>query len=104
MLTNQISNRIKELRLSRSMTQEMLAEKANIDESYLGKIERGIKSNLTIETLDKIIKALDISYDEFFSFGDLEGSTKELIHEISLIKDKDKLMELLLDFVKLKVK
>ena len=104
MLTNQISKRIKELRLSRSMTQEMLAEKANIDESYLGKIERGIKSNLTIETLDKIIKALDISYDEFFSFGDLEGSTKELVHEISLIKDKDKLMELLLGFVKLKVK
>lgn len=76
----------------------MLAEKANI----VWKIERGIKSNLTIETLDKIIKALDISYDEFYLFGDLEGTIKELVQEISLTTDKDKLMELLLGFIKLK--
>lgn len=100
MLTNQISKRIKELRLSRSMTQEMLAEKANIDESYLGKIERGIKSNLTIETLDKIIKALDISYDEFFSFGDSDDLLNELIYEMSMSKEPKELVRILLEFIR----
>lgn len=104
MLTNQISKRIKELRLSRSMTQEMLAEKANIDESYLGKIERGMKSNLTIETLDKIIKALDISYDEFFSLGDSENEIKKLTREISLSSDSEGLIKLLLEIIKYKSK
>jgi len=104
MLTNQISKRIKELRLSRSMTQEMLAEKANIDESYLGKIERGIKSNLTIETLDKIIKALDISYDEFFSFGDSEDLIKKLIHGVTLADNQEELLLLLLGIINFKNK
>ena len=41
MLSSKVAARIKELRLQNGMTQEVLAELAGLDLSYLGKIERG---------------------------------------------------------------
>lgn len=42
------------------MTQEALAEKAELHYSYIGGVERG-ERNISLETLEKIIKALEIS-------------------------------------------
>ena len=50
------------------MSQEKLAEKTNLNRNYIGEIERAEK-NITLETLEKIAKALDLRVGELF--GDL---------------------------------
>lgn len=54
--------RVKETRKSLKLTQEELAEKADIGVVYLGEIERGLKSP-SITVFAKIAKALDVSAD-----------------------------------------
>jgi len=57
-----LGQRIREARKSRKMTQEQLAEKAEIGTVYLGEIERG-KKMPSLNILCKIIDTLDISAD-----------------------------------------
>lgn len=54
-----IGKAIVRLRKAAKMTQEDLAGEAEIDRSYLSEIESGYK-NITVRTLRKIAKALDI--------------------------------------------
>lgn len=62
----EIANRIRELRIAKNMTQEQLADKIGVDVSFLGRIERGKSANIQINTLEKIIHALDEGYLSFF--------------------------------------
>lgn len=64
-LQEKIAHRIHDLRLSKSMTQEQLAEKANMDVSMLARIERGSRGDIRISTLERIVKGLDVSLQEF---------------------------------------
>jgi transcriptional regulator with XRE-family HTH domain len=57
--------RIKELRLTKSMTQNELAIQCNFEKASLSRIESG-KTNITILTLNRISKALDVEMNEFF--------------------------------------
>ncbi len=57
-----IGMRIKELRVKRGMTQEMLAEKVEISTNFLACIEIG-KRKGSFETYARIIDALDSSFD-----------------------------------------
>ena len=52
--------RIKELRLGRSISQEELADVAGVHRTYIGMIERGEK-NITLLTMLKLAKALDVT-------------------------------------------
>ena len=56
------------------LSQEALALKAGLHPAYLGKLERNEK-NPTVETMDKIVTAIGISYAEFFS--DIEGNSND---------------------------
>lgn len=59
MKKKRIVNKIlKDLRIKKGLTQEQLASKANINEKYLGKIERE-ESNPTIEKVLSLCNALD---------------------------------------------
>ncbi|MBO5551399.1 MAG: helix-turn-helix transcriptional regulator [Lachnospiraceae bacterium] len=60
-----VSGRLKEYRLQKGYTQETLAEKAGLHNTYIGQVERGEK-NITLGSLEKILKALDISFSELF--------------------------------------
>lgn len=60
-----VGDRIKYFRLCRGMSQEKLALKAGLNPAFLGHLERNMKSP-TLTTLSKIVKALEISYGEFF--------------------------------------
>lgn len=51
------SQRIKELRADKSMTQAELARKSGINRSYLADIEMGNR-NFGIDTLEKILRGL----------------------------------------------
>ena len=57
-----IGERIKQERLDKGLTQEVLAEKANISASFLGQIERG-ERKLSLATLIQITKVLGASLD-----------------------------------------
>lgn len=61
----QIGKRIRELRNSQKISQEQLALKADIDRTYMTGVENG-RRNVSIILIDKIIKALEISYEDFF--------------------------------------
>ena len=60
-----LGKRIKEIRESRGFSQELLAEKSGISTDYLGKIEVNI-NNPGLIALYKIIRGLDITFEEFF--------------------------------------
>lgn len=58
--------KIKEIRLSKDMTQNELAMQCNFEKASMSRIESG-KTNVTILTLWKISKALDTDVSKFFS-------------------------------------
>lgn len=58
--------RIKELRLDAKLTQEELADKANLHYTYIGVVERG-KKNISLINIEKIAKALGVNLATFFS-------------------------------------
>ena len=57
--------RISEFRKEKFLSQEKLALKSNIDRAYMHLIEKG-KTNVSIELIEKIAIALDISIKELF--------------------------------------
>ena len=60
-----LGNRIREIRISRSLTQEALAEKINLSAKSLSQIELG-NNFVSAETLEEICKALDITHNVLF--------------------------------------
>ncbi len=56
---------IRELRKERNLSQEELADKADVHRTYIGMIERGEK-NITIENIQKLAKALNVSLKSIF--------------------------------------
>ena len=59
------SERLLELRKAQGLSQEKLAELAGCHSTYIGQIERGEK-NATIESIEKISSALNISLSTLF--------------------------------------
>ena len=80
-----IGERIKQERLDKRLTQEALAEKANISASFLGQIERG-ERKLSLATLIQIAKVLGASLD--YLVNDIPPSENpELDELIYLLRD-----------------
>jgi transcriptional regulator with XRE-family HTH domain len=66
-----IAKRIKFLRKKINLSQEGLANSAEVDRAYMTDIESG-KRNISVSILNKIVKALGLTLSEFFkdkSFG-----------------------------------
>jgi len=57
--------KIRDLRISKSYSQEVLADKANLHRTYIGMIERGEK-NITLVNIEKLAKALDVNLKFLF--------------------------------------
>lgn len=64
-IVKRIGSLVRELRSQAGLTQEKLAEKANLHWTYVSGIERGI-NNPSISSLFKIAEALNISLSDFF--------------------------------------
>jgi len=56
-------NKVREERLKQNLSQEKLAELANVHRTYIGMIERAEK-NITLTNIAKIAKALKVSISE----------------------------------------
>lgn len=67
MLTCDVGNRIRFLRQKLGLSQEKLAQKADLDRTYVAGIESG-KRNATLISIEKIINALDVPVKDFFDF------------------------------------
>ena len=67
MIKIKVGKRIKELRNRLGISQEELAFKSEIHRTYIASLEVG-KRNVSIETLEKVVKALEVSMSEFFKF------------------------------------
>ena len=65
MITEDVGQRIKRLRNEQELSQEKLALKADLDRTYLAGAEMG-KRNISLKSLEKIVKALDVSFEVFF--------------------------------------
>lgn len=60
-----IGQRIRNYRAQKGLSQEKLAELAGCHPTYIGQLERGEK-NATLESVEKIASAMDISLSELF--------------------------------------
>ena len=67
MIEEKIGNRIKELRGKIGISQEELGFRSGVHRTYIASLEVG-KRNVSIATLEKIVKALEVSFSEFFEF------------------------------------
>ncbi|WP_216671549.1 helix-turn-helix domain-containing protein [Saccharibacillus qingshengii] len=72
--------KIRKLRKQQHMTQEQLAEKAEIDISYLGQIERGVRQSPSILIVGRLASALEVGEGELLERGriDIPNSNHDL--------------------------
>lgn len=68
----QFGLRVRQLRKEQGLSQEALAFKAEIDRTYMTSVENG-KRNVSVQNIEKIINALEISIQDFFSTDIFEG-------------------------------
>lgn len=75
-LRHYIGKRVRTLRKIKSMSQQTLSEKADVGTDYISNLEtKG--SNIKIDTLEKILTALDSNTVEFFE-SQVNTENKEL--------------------------
>lgn len=79
-ISKQLGERIRMFRQNRGLSQEKLGEKSDLNTSFIGQIERGGKKP-TIESLEKIVTALDITFEELFAFERKIAKFKDTIAE-----------------------
>lgn len=91
-LARKLGARIKEVRRSRRLSQERLAEKAQISPRYLSRLEVG-QQTPSLETLGRLADELGLELWELFDFGH-HGRPKELrglVHKMLRESDEAKL-------------
>lgn len=71
-----IGKRIRQYRDAKGISQEELAHRSNMHASHLGQVERGEKT-ATLDTIEKIVNALGITFEELFSFKHVPSNTEE---------------------------
>ena len=93
--------RVQSLRERKGLTQEQLEEKSGVNTKYISAIERG-KKNVTIKTLEKIAKGLDLELYELCMLSEEPKSEKMVKKAIaSLLQNGDtKTLNLCLEFLR----
>ena len=83
-----IGQRIRNYRTQKGLSQEKLAELAGCHPTYIGQLERGEK-NATLESVEKIASAMDISLSELFDKLGKSGSNNIAAKCYDLIASKN---------------
>ena len=65
-IKERVGQRIRQLRKELELSQEALALKAEVDRTYVTDVEAG-RRNVSLEILERLIKALDVSFTDFFN-------------------------------------
>ena len=84
--------RIRELRKRKGLTQEKAAERASVNATYYGRVERG-DANVSLELLAAIAEALETPIEELVTIDGLPRDpgeiTEELICALRALPEKD---------------
>ena len=99
-LKKELGKKIQQLRKKKNYTQDILAEKINIDPKNVSKIENG-NHYPSAETLTAIAKALNVEVYELFVFKD-SISYESMREEIIKAMDNDKITLYLYQMLKVK--
>ena len=83
-----IGQRIRNYRTQKGLSQEKLAELAGCHPTYIGQLERGEK-NATLESVEKIASATDISLSELFDKLGKSGSNNIAAKCYDLVASKN---------------
>lgn len=83
-----IGQRIRNYRTQKGLSQERLAELAGCHPTYIGQLERGEK-NATLESVEKIASAMDISLSELFDKLGKSGSNNIAAKCYDLVASKN---------------
>ncbi|WP_313638272.1 helix-turn-helix transcriptional regulator [Paenibacillus sp.] len=87
-----VGARIRDIRKSRGLSQDALAEKAGFNPSYIGFIERA-ERNISMINLEKIAGALNVGVYQLFAYvKDEEDLTEEMSPTkdiLSLLRERD---------------
>lgn len=67
-MKKEFGKKIRDLRQTKGITQDKLAERADVSLSYIAMIEGG-KRNLTLDFIEKIAKGLDVEIYQLFLFS-----------------------------------
>lgn len=87
-----LGTRIYELRKRANLTQAQFAERANVSNDTISRIERRIRSP-SFEVLERLAKALDVEVRELFNFSNRKFLERkchlELIDLLNYFQDKN---------------
>ena len=64
MSNNKIAENIRKIRAKKELSLEKIARLADLSLNTIVKVENGVNTNPTIETLTKIAKALEVGVDD----------------------------------------
>ena len=88
-VSQEVGNRIRTFRKQKGLSQEILAEKANLHPTYVSQIERGVK-NISIDTMERVLSALGVSFAEFFQCMEMtEGKPSYAVQCYDLVHKQD---------------
>lgn len=62
-----LGSRLQRLRLDEGLSQEELADRANVHRTYVSGVERGVR-NPTVTVLEKLAKGLGVSLKDLLTF------------------------------------
>jgi transcriptional regulator with XRE-family HTH domain len=95
-----IGKRIRMIRKERGLSQEKLGELAQLKNSYIGDVERGTR-NISLDSLEKIIVALETDLGAFFDFDEIDVSSDDIDKKAVLEIHKQFLEDRKIDEIKL---
>ena len=100
-----IGELVREYRLSKKLTQQELAEKSDLSLPFINLIENN-RRNLSVDTLLKILSAMDIDPSVFFRplSETSDDNLQLLIEKIQLNKNRTEIIDLFLNFLNLNEK
>lgn len=80
-IKKKLGSKIRELRISRKLTQEKLAEQINLSAKSLSQIELG-NNFVSAETLEELCYALNITPEILFNFNIIDTANEDLLKSI----------------------
>ena len=97
-----IGELVREYRLSKKLTQQELAEKSDLSLPFVNLIENN-RRNLSVDTLLKILSAMDIDPSDFFRplSETSDDNLQLLIEKIQLNKNRTEIIDLFLNILNL---
>ena len=101
-IKQEFGKKIKRMRINRGLTQEELAEAADISQRAMSGIETG-ENFVSAETIDRLVKALDTSMEELFATNHLKMGDElrqEIDNKLNCLSDDPVKLEIVYNVVK----